>query len=82
MFDTFRGYESWYTPDGKALNTDIGPFWTWGGADSVGTLTLTAIGMLVMVISIIGWVWLEKQKLDAQAARLRAAGFGSSESGD
>lgn len=73
MFDTFP-YESWLTPDGKSLNQDIGGFWTWGPGDTTGTYILTALGMLLMIVAIIGWVLLEKKKLDEQAARLRAAG--------
>jgi hypothetical protein len=53
---------------------DIGAFWTFGPGNSTGTYILTVLGIMVMVGSIIGWVWLENQKLTAQAALLRAAG--------
>jgi hypothetical protein len=73
MIDSFP-YDSWLGPDGKSLNENIAEFWTFGGADSVGTFTLTALGMLLMVAALIAWVWLEHKKLTAQAERLRAAG--------
>jgi hypothetical protein len=53
---------------------DIAGFWTFGPGNSTGTYILTVLGIIVMVGSIIGWVWLENRKLSAQAALLRAAG--------
>jgi hypothetical protein len=52
----------------------VSAFWTFGPGGSTGTLVLTALGMLLMVASILGWVWLENKKLWAQTDRLRAAG--------
>jgi hypothetical protein len=72
MFNSFP-YETWLNPDGT-FNTELGDFWTWGGHDSAGTYILTVLGCILMVASMIGWFWLEKQKLDRQAAALRAAG--------
>jgi hypothetical protein len=72
MFNSFP-YDSWLNPDGT-LNQEITDFWTFGGADSTGTYVLTVLGCILMVASLIGWVWLEKTKLDRQAALLRAAG--------
>jgi hypothetical protein len=72
MFDAFP-YDSWLLPDGS-LNQEITDFWTYGGANSTGTYILTVLGCILMVASLIGWVWLEKSKLDRQAAMLRAAG--------
>jgi hypothetical protein len=51
-------------------------FWTFGPGNSTGTYILTVLGIILMVASIIGWVWLENQKLTAQAEALRAAGGG------
>ena len=65
MFDTFP-YDEW--------GEDIAGFWTWGPGNSTGTYILTVLGIILMVSSIIGWVWLENTKLQAQALRLRAAG--------
>jgi hypothetical protein len=65
MFDTFP-YDEW--------SEDIAGFWTWGPGNSTGTYILTVLGIILMVVSIIGWVMLEQAKLDAQVARLRAAG--------
>lgn len=68
MFDAFRGHEAW----GETV-TD---FWTFGPHNSTGTYVLTVLGCILMVASIIGWVWLENSKLTAQADRLKAAGMG------
>jgi hypothetical protein len=72
MFNSFP-YDSWLLPDGS-LNQDLTDFWTWGGHNSTGTYILTVLGCILMVAAMIGFVWLEKQKLDRQAAGLRAAG--------
>jgi hypothetical protein len=53
---------------------DITAFWTFGPENSTGTYILTALGVIVMIASLIGWVRLEQRKLQAQAALLRAAG--------
>ena len=52
----------------------VAAFWTFWSEDKTGTYVLTALGVIVMVASIVGWVWLENRKLAAQAALLRAAG--------
>ena len=45
-------------------------------SDGVATSywVLTAIGILVMIVALIGWVVLENKKLQAQAAHLSQAG--------
>lgn len=53
---------------------DITAFWTFGPGDSTGTYVLTVLGIILMVVSLAGWVWLENRKLRAQAELLRAAG--------
>jgi len=65
MFDAFP-YDEW--------SDAVTDFWTFGGANSTGTYILTVLGVILMLGSLIGWVWLEKTKLDAQAAVLRASG--------
>jgi hypothetical protein len=65
MFNSFP-YDEW--------SDTVTDFWTWGGANSTGTYILTVLGCILMVASLIGWVWLEKHKLDRQASMLRAAG--------
>lgn len=65
MIDSFP-FDEW--------TEDIAGYWTFGPGNSTGTYVLTVLGIAVMVLSIIGWVVLEKRKLDAQAALLRAAG--------
>jgi len=49
------------------------------GDASAGTLILTVIGFIVMILALIQWVRLEHSKATAQAARLRraAAGLGT-----
>ena len=65
MFDAFP-YDEW--------SDAVTDFWTFGGANSTGTYILTALGVILMLGSLIGWVLLEKSKLDRQAAVLRASG--------
>lgn len=76
MIDSFP-YDSWYLEDGS-LNPDITTFWTFGpGADHslTGTFVLTGLGMLLMVVTLIAWVWQENTRLNEQADRLRAGGM-------
>jgi hypothetical protein len=72
MFNSFP-YESWLDAEGN-LNQGITDFWTFGGANSSGTYIMTVLGCILMVAALIGFVWLEKQKLDRQTAILRQAG--------
>jgi hypothetical protein len=78
MIDSFP-YESWLNEAGDGFNTDITTFWTFGpafgseGGSLTGTYVLTALGMLIMVVALIGWVVQENRKLRAQAERLRGA---------
>jgi hypothetical protein len=65
MFDTFPFDE---------FSEDLTAFWTFGPENSTGTYVLTVLGIILMVVAIVGWVWLENRKLTAQAALLRAAG--------
>jgi hypothetical protein len=71
MIDSFP-FDAW--------GDDVTTFWTFGpaggaeGGSLTGTFVLTGLGMLLMVASLIYWVWLENKKLSAQAAHLRTAG--------
>ena len=65
MIDSFP-FEEW--------GEEIEAFWTFGPGGSTGTYILTALGILLMVAAIVGFVLLEDRKLSAQAALLRAAG--------
>jgi hypothetical protein len=65
MFDAFP-FDSW--EDAAA------EFWTFGGESSTGTYIMTVLGVAVMLLAFIGFVWLENQKLARQAALLRASG--------
>jgi hypothetical protein len=56
------------------FSEEITAFWTFGPNNSTGTYILTVLGVILMIVSLIGWVWLENKKLTAQAALLRAAG--------
>jgi len=53
---------------------DIAAFWTFGPENSTGTYIMTVLGVIAMIVSLYAWVMLEKRKLEAQAAVLRAAG--------
>jgi len=44
------------------------------GRIPVWSLILTVLGVIAMIVSLYAWVMLEKRKLEAQAALLRAAG--------
>ena len=66
MIDSFP-YDEWNLEE-------IAGFWTFGPGNSNGTYVLTVLGIILMVASLWGWVWLESRKLNAQAALLRAAG--------
>jgi hypothetical protein len=65
MFDAFP-YDEW--------SEDIAEFWTFGGEGSTGTWILTALGVIVMLVSFWGFVVLENRKLANQAAKLKASG--------
>ena len=65
MIDSFP-FDEW--------SEDITAFWTFGPENSTGTYVLTVLGVIVMIVSLIGWVWLENKKLSAQAELLRGAG--------
>ncbi|MBA3566299.1 MAG: hypothetical protein H0W31_05540 [Actinobacteria bacterium] len=65
MFDAFP-FDEW--------SEDIAEFWTFGGEGSTGTYIMTALGVAAMLISLIGFVWLEQKKLRRQTEMLRASG--------
>jgi hypothetical protein len=65
MFDAFP-FDEW--------GEDIAEFWTFGGESSTGTYIMTVVGIAVMLLAFIGFVWLENQKLARQAAFLKASG--------
>ena len=65
MIDSFP-FEKW--------GEDVAAFWTFGPENSTGTYIMTVLGVIAMVVSLYLWVVLEKRKLDAQTALLRAAG--------
>ena len=56
MIDSFP-FDKW--------DEKIGAFWTFGGGNSTGTYVLTVLGIILMVVSLIAWVWLEDRKLQA-----------------
>jgi hypothetical protein len=56
------------------FSEELTAVWTFGPNNSTGTYVLTVLGIILMIVSLIGWVWLENKKLTAQAALLRAAG--------
>lgn len=66
MWNTFP-FDSW-------SDENISGFWTWGPGSSTGTYILTALGVALMIASFVGFVLLEKKKVEGQAAMLKASG--------
>ena len=66
MIDSFP-FDEW--------TEEIAAYWTFGPENSTGTYVLTVLGIILMVASLIGFVMLERKKLDAQAALLRGGGL-------
>ena len=66
MIDSFP-FDEW--------TEDIAAYWTFGPENSTGTYVLTVLGIILMVASLIGFVLLERRKLDAQAQLLRGGGI-------
>jgi hypothetical protein len=66
MIDSFPGGDTWEGVEGA--------FWTFWSEDKTGTYILTALGVILMLVALGAWVWLENRKLWAQAELLRAAG--------
>lgn len=66
MIDSFP-FDEW--------TEDIAAYWTFGPENSTGTYVLTVLGIILMVASLIGFVMLERRKLDAQAQLLRGGGI-------
>ena len=62
MFDAFP-HDKW--------DETITTFWTFGTEGDTGTIILTILGVILMIVSLIWWVRLEAGKLDRQAATLR-----------
>jgi hypothetical protein len=62
MFDAFP-YDEW--------GDEITTFWTFGVEGDTGTIILTILGFLLMLVSLIWWVRMEAGKLDRQAEALR-----------
>lgn len=66
MIDSFP-FDEW--------TEDIAAYWTFGPENSTGTYVMTVLGIILMVASLIGFVMLERRKLDAQAELLRGGGI-------
>lgn len=66
MIDSFP-FDEW--------TEEIAAYWTFGPENSTGTYVLTVLGIILMVASLIGFVMLERKKLDAQAQLLRGGGI-------
>jgi hypothetical protein len=64
VFDAFP-FEEW--------SDKITTFWTFGNEGSTGTIILTVLGCILMVVTLIGWVVQEQKALDKRAAKLREA---------
>lgn len=72
MIDSFPWEGIW-----SDLGEEVSTFWTFGPGEHgsrTGTYVLTVLGIILMLVALGAWVWLEERKLSAQAALLRAAG--------
>jgi hypothetical protein len=82
VIDSFP-FTGWFTPEG-AVSEDLTAFWPFAGDvagesttfASTGTWVMTIIGMIITVLAIIGWMYMDNRMLTEHAERLRAAGFG------
>ena len=84
MIDSFP-FESFFTPDG-AVDPNLTAFWPYAGSPeftdgSTGTWVITILGMVITVLAIIGWFYMDNRMLTRHAERLRAAGFGRAAGG-
>ena len=66
MFDAFP-YDAW--------GPEVADFWAFGGANSTGTYIMTALALILMFMSLIGFVRQETQRMNEQQARLRKDGM-------
>ena len=66
MFDAFP-FDEW--------NEKVADFWTFGPGGSTGTYIILALGVVLMIASLIGFVRQESKRLADQAARLQKDGF-------
>ena len=66
MIDSFP-FDEW--------TEDIAAYWTFGPENSTGTYVLTVLGIILMLVSLVWFVLLERRKLDAQAELLRGGGI-------
>jgi len=64
MFDAFP-HDEW--------SEEITTFWTFGVEGDTGTIILTILGVLFMIVSLIWFVRLESRHLNRQTAELRRA---------
>ncbi len=66
MFDAFP-YDAW--------GPDVADFWAFGGGNSTGTYIMTALGLLLMFVSLVGFVRQETQRMNEHEARLQKEGM-------
>ena len=53
----------------------VAAFFTFGPGYTTGIYILTALGFILFVVAMIGWVYTEDQKLKRQAETLRTKGL-------
>ena len=59
----------------QGWSDQVAAYFTFGPGETVGVWVLTILGILLMVLAIIAWFYVEDQKLKAQVERLRQSGL-------
>ena len=63
------------TASTQGWSDTITAYFTFGPGETVGVWILTILGVILMIGSLVAWFWMENQKLQRQAERLRAGGL-------
>ena len=59
----------------QGWSDQVAAYFTFGPGDTVGVWVLTILGIVLMVLAIIAWFYVEDQKMKAQVERLRQSGL-------
>ena len=59
----------------QGWSDQIGAFFTFGPGGTAGTWVLTILGVVLTIVAIVAWFYVEDRKLKAQVGRLHAGGL-------
>jgi hypothetical protein len=59
----------------QGWSDQVAAYFTFGPGDTVGVWVLTILGIVLMVVAILAWFYVEDQKMKAQVERLRVSGL-------